>query len=128
MKIPKGYILVKEEDWNKLQNQVVELQQVIDKLQSRIIELENQLNKNSTNSHKPSSTDVFRKPIQNNREKSNNKQGAQPGHSGTTLTMDETPDVILFHPVEGICECGRDLSKQPILRVERRQVIDPPAA
>ena len=126
MKIPKGYILVKEEDWNKLQNQVVELQQVIDKLQSRIIELENQLNKNSTNSHKPSSTDVFRKPIQNNREKSNNKQGAQPGHSGTTLTMDETPDAILFHPVEGICECGRDLSKQPILRVERRQVIDLP--
>ena len=95
-------------------------------LQSRVIELEQQLNKNSSNSHKPSSTDVFRKPIQNNREKSDKKQGAQPGHKGTTLTMVEIPDKIVIHIVGGKCDCGRDLSRQPIIKVERRQVIDIP--
>jgi transposase len=40
--------------------------------------------------------------------------------------MVENPDKIIYHPVEGKCECGRDLSKQLLLKVHRRQVIDLP--
>ncbi|MCK9401645.1 MAG: DUF6444 domain-containing protein, partial [Bacteroidales bacterium] len=105
MKIPKGYILVKEEDWRRMQQQVIDMQQLIVVLQNRIVELEQRLNKNSSNSHKSPSSDGFRKPIQNNREKSNKSQGAQPGHKGTTLTMVEDPDKIIFHPVGGKCDC-----------------------
>jgi len=126
MKIPEGYILVKKQDWDRLQQQVKEMQQIIDVLTNRIIELEQCLHKNSSNSHKPPSSDGFRKPIQNNREKSEKKPGGQPGHRGTTLPMVENPDKIIYHPVEGKCECGRDLSKQVLLKVHRRQVIDLP--
>ena len=36
-------------------------------------------------SSKPSSTDGFKKPIQNNREKTGKKAGGQPGHKGMGL-------------------------------------------
>ncbi|MCX6272788.1 MAG: DUF6444 domain-containing protein [Bacteroidetes bacterium] len=92
------------------QDRIVELEQ-------QLKELEQQLKKNSTNSHKPSSTDVFRKPIQNNREKSEKKHGAQPGHKGTTLKMVEKPDKIINRTVDGKCNCGRDLSKQDLIAI-----------
>jgi len=119
MNLPKGYILIKEEDWLRSQKFILDLQ-------LRISELEQRLNKNSSNSHKPPSSDGFRKPVQNNREKSDKKQGAQPGHKGTTLIMTETPDEIIYHPVGGKCDCGRELSRQSLLNVQCRQVIDIP--
>jgi hypothetical protein len=64
-------------------------------LKQRLDILERRIKKNSTNSHKPPSTDSFRKPIQNNREKTDKKQGARNGHPGTTLKMIEHPDQIL---------------------------------
>jgi transposase len=119
MLLPKGYVIVREEDLLLMQQQIISLVE-------RIKELENRLNKDSSNSHKPPSSDSFRKPIQNNREKSNKNQGAQPGHKGTTLTMAEHPDKIIFHPVGGKCDCGRELKMQPTINVQRSQVIDIP--
>jgi BMFP domain-containing protein YqiC len=57
MKIPEGYILVKKQDWDRLQQQVIEMKQIIEVLTNRIIELEQRLHKNSSNSHKPPSSD-----------------------------------------------------------------------
>src|ERR1039457_1388386 len=119
MLLPKGYVIVREEDLLLMQQQIISLVE-------RIKELENRLNKDSSNSHKPPSSDSCRKPIQNNREKSNKNQGAQPGHKGTTLTMVENPDKIILHRVGGKCDCGRELKRQPTINVQRSQVIDIP--
>jgi len=98
---------------------------LISKLEKRVAELESQLNKNSTNSSKPPSSDGFRKSIKNNREKSNRKQGGQPGHKGSGLSIVESPDEIISCKVEKIkCECGHDLRTIKPEREERRQVID----
>lgn len=119
MQLPKGYVIIREEDLLLMQQQIVTLLE-------RISELEHRLNKDSSNSHKPPSSDSFRKPIQNNREKSNKSQGAQPGHKGTMLTMTDDPDKIILHPVRGKCDCGRELRWQPVINVQRSQVIDIP--
>ena len=93
-------------------------------LKERLSILESRINKNSTNSHKPPSTDGFRKPIQNNRVKSGKKPGAQMGHEGTTLKMVDNPDCIVEHRVSGFCSCGCNLTELPVSRVRRNQVIE----
>jgi transposase len=117
MQLPKGYVIIREEELLKMQQQMIAMHQTIEDLQKKI-------NKNSSNSHKPPSSDAFRKPIQNNREKSNKKPGAQPGHKGTTLTMVDNPDRIILHKVTGPCTCGRNLKRLPVVNVQRRQVHD----
>ena len=53
---------------------------------NRISTLEFQSKKNSTNSHKPPSSDGLRKPkTKSLREKTDRKTGGQPGHKGHTL-------------------------------------------
>lgn len=88
MQLPKGYVVIREDELIKMQQQMIAMQQMIEDLQK-------QINKNSSNSHKPPSSENFRKPIQNNREKSDKKPGAQPGHKGSTLTMIDNPDKVI---------------------------------
>ena len=96
-------------------------------LKSRIKELESKLGKNSSNSSKPPSSDGYKKVIQNNREKSDKPQGAQPGHEGTTLKMVDTADKIIVHEVAGTCSgCGLDLKNAGLKNIQRRQVFDLP--
>ena len=76
MEIPKGYILIKEEDFQQLLD-------TIRSLQARVKELEGQKNKDSHNSHIPPSKGIVK--IKNSREKTGNKQGGQQGHKGTTI-------------------------------------------
>ena len=85
VELPYGYILIKESDY-------IELLTLVSKLEERVAELESQLHKNSINSSKPPSSDGLKKVIKNNREKSANKQGAQPGHKGSTLRMVDQAD------------------------------------
>jgi len=124
MQVPKGYILIREEEWLKTKQQVIDLQQMVYHLQELVEHLQKQINKNSTNSHKPPSSDAFRKPIQNNRVQSDKNPGAQPGHKGSTLKMVDNPDRIILHNVEGSCICGRNLAKQPVIDIQKRQVKD----
>lgn len=83
------------------------------------------LSKNSTNSSKPPSTDIFRKPI-SLRTKSGKPSGGQPGHEGCSLSMIDAPNHVIEQPVKGQCTCGRDASKGKLLHYERRQVHDLP--
>ena len=99
---------------------------MIKKLEQRVSELEAQLNKDSSNSHKPPSSDGYSKEIKNNREKSGKSQGAQEGHKGRTLQMVTHADKIIEHKVKRECKCGKDLSQARVLRIERRQVFDLP--
>jgi uncharacterized coiled-coil protein SlyX len=65
----------------------------IKQLETRIKELEQRLNKNSSNSSKPPSSDGLSKPPRTSslRENGKNKSGGQPGHKGDTLKQTRTP-------------------------------------
>src|SRR5450756_464191 len=67
----------------------------ISELEERVKSLEVTLNKNSTNSSKPPSTDNFPREKPNpksSRIKTGKKVGGQPGHVGKTLTLVDNPD------------------------------------
>jgi transposase len=140
-------IKVQQEDINKQQETINKQQEIINKqqetinkqqeiikkqeakireLEFRIKELEGRLHQNSSNSHKPPSSDGLKKVIKNNRVPTNRKSGGQKGHEGKTLKMVEHPDKIIFHSVKGVCDCGKDLEEAEMLRIERRQVFDLP--
>ena len=82
------------------------------------------LNKNSSNSSKPPSTDIVR--TKSLRISTGQKAGGQKGHRGTTLQLSETPDKIVFHRALECSDCGKDISAAGSLRFERRQVYDIP--
>jgi transposase len=97
----------------------------INALETRVAELEARLNKDSHNSSKPPSSDMFRPP-KSLRGKSDKPNGGQPGHEGRSLKQVENPDHVQEHPLSGKCECGRDLAKGKKLGCEKRQVFDVP--
>jgi len=97
----------------------------INKLEEEVIELKAKVNKDSHNSSKPPSSDMFRPP-KSLREKSGRHPGGQPGHEGRSLRQVEKPDHVKGHFLKGACECGRDLSKSKRRGYERRQVFDIP--
>jgi transposase len=59
---------------------------IIDEKDKEILRLKAQIEKDSSTSSKPPSSDGFKK-IPNNREKSEKKQGGQPGHKGNRLNI-----------------------------------------
>jgi transposase len=104
----------------------------IEKLSLRITELEallkdalDKLNKNSHNSSKPPSSDVFQK-TKSLRTASGKKPGGQMGHKGTTLEMTKNPDIIVPHPVQQCSYCQALLTDVPEDHHEKRQVYDLP--
>ncbi|WP_317952458.1 DUF6444 domain-containing protein [Paenibacillus chitinolyticus] len=98
----------------------------ITELEARVTSLENQLKQNSRNSSKPPSSDGYKRPAPKSlRTPGANKSGGQVGHPGSTLRMTQTPDHVIVHPLT-VCTCGCSLIDSPILRTEKRQVIDLP--
>ena len=95
-------------------------------LLTRIEALEQRLGMNSTNSSKPPSSDGLAKPKPKSlREKTGRKPGGQVGHTGTTLTPKENPDIIIKHESQQ-CNCGYDLSGVHGKIIQKRQVADLP--
>jgi len=85
--------------------------------------LHSQINQNSSNSSKPSSTNQYSKP-KSLRVITGRKPGGQPGHKGTTLKKSDKPDVTIVLEPE-ICEnCGADLSDIESTLAETKQVIE----
>jgi hypothetical protein len=102
----------------------------IAELEALVQELRARLDQNSRNSSKPPSSDGYAKEPANKkrslRRKSHRKRGGQRGHQGHHLERREDPDRAVLHPVE-VCEsCGRDLSGEPIVESQSRQVFDLP--
>jgi transposase len=78
---------------------------------ARIRELETRSATDSRNSSKPPSTDGYHKPQpESNRKKTGRKPGGQKGHPGSTLSLSDTPDRVIPHPVTICLQCGLDLS------------------
>lgn len=108
---------------NDLNTEIKTLKEENIKHLAKIAELEAKLNKNSSNSSKPPSSDGLKK-IKNSREKSNNPTGGQSGHRGSTLQKIENPDeIIVLKPKK--CKCGCDLSNVKST-TQTRQVFEIP--
>ena len=71
----------------------LQLTDELNKARSEISRLKAIINKDSTNSSKPSSTNGFRN-VPNSREKSKRRQGAQKGHSGSRLKLPDKIDEL----------------------------------
>ena len=64
------------------------------------------LKKDSSNSCKPSSTNGFKRVVQNNRVKSGRKPGRERGHKRSAPTVSKTPDEVVQVSKVATCTCG----------------------
>ena len=112
----------------KLMDKIAVLEQIVKQQASRIAELEKRLNKNSSNSSKPPSSDGLSKFPRTNspRQKGNHKSGGQVGHKGETLRQVQAPDKIEHHTLSTCPHCLTPLAKVKVLGILKRQVFDIP--
>ena len=98
-------------------------------LRQEVAELRRQLDKNSSNSSKPPSSDGLRKPPRiagSTRGKSGKPSGGQAGHAGGTLKAVAKADVIERHEAEACRHCLAGLTPAMVRGAEKRQVFDLP--
>ncbi len=113
----------------KLRAENAELRAEIARLQAENAELRRRLEMNSSNSHKPPSSDGYRKkraqPALPKGEK--RAPGGQAGHEGKTLRAVEKPDKTVVHLPKQCRLCGRAIgADEPHRVVGKRQVFDLP--
>lgn len=121
--------MVETTDITELKALILSLQTENTTLKATIAELQARIGLNSTNSHKPPTTDgLAKKPAIKPAfsKELGKKVGGQKGHRGKTLLMVEQPDSIHQHGPHHCPQCGLTLTDTPIL-IERRQVFDLPA-
>lgn len=111
--------------FNAIEQEVAGLKTQIGKANEEVARLKAQIAKDSHNSSKPPSSDMYHAP-KNLREKSSRKNGGQPGHQGHTLRQVENPDYVNIHQVHGRCRCGREWSEGELIGYKNRQVFDLP--
>jgi len=100
-----------------LLTKIADLEQVVKQQAARIADLERRLNKNSSNSSKPPSSDGLGKPPRTTslRENGKHKSGGQTGHKGETLKQTETPDIVKKHVLTTCPDCQHALLQSPLL-------------
>ncbi len=96
------------------------LKKEIEKLTDQLETLRNRIKKDSETSDKPSSTNIFKKPM-STRVKSGRKPGGQFGHEGHKLHSYHDPQVIDCPPDQK-CECGGLVRIKGTL--QRKQLVD----
>ena len=113
-----------------LQSHMAALRQENASLKQQVAELRRQLDKNSSNSSKPPSSDGLKKPprvFKSLRGRSGKTSGGQPGHMGDTLRQVDKPDRIERHVATSCRHCHACLTAAMATGEERRQVFDLPA-
>jgi transposase len=101
-------------------------QAVIAKHEARIAQLEMRLNKNSSNSSKPPSSDGLKRTTSLRPGNTGRKPGGQPGHTGHTLHRVPNPDKIVDLQLPQCPQCAMGLTDVEATSIERRQVFDLP--
>ncbi|WP_133129325.1 DUF6444 domain-containing protein [Legionella yabuuchiae] len=117
-----------EQTISTLLAKVAELEKVVQQQAANIAELEKRLNKNSSNSSTPPSSDGLAKPPRTTsfREHGRLTSGGQKGHKGETLKQLESPDLVKKHAVL-TCPDGRcSLASSPVIGIKKRTVFDIP--
>ncbi|MDX8377572.1 MAG: IS66 family transposase [Mariprofundales bacterium] len=121
--------------FTRVDSQLSELCEQLSRQAAAIQALEARLNKDSSNSSKPPSSDgLSKKNIseKENRTESLRKSGQKPnggqdGHQGHTLKQTRTPEYIDYKRVSSCKECGLSLDDTECCGHEERQVFDIPA-
>ena len=116
-----------EEENKLLGEEIKRLHLEIADLKANNKELLDRLSKNSSNSHKPPSSDGYEKPDpKSQRKTSNKKPGGQIGHKGHCLEPVDNPDKVVIYEAETCKACGTDLSDIEETKHECRQEFDIP--
>lgn len=106
------------------------LESKVQTLEAENLELRDRLGLDSTNSHKPPSSDGYKKKTISaalKKEKADKKVGGQSGHQGHHLEMSQTPDKVLVHQASCCSCCGNILSETHYKGIhQKRQVFDMP--
>ncbi|WP_133126887.1 DUF6444 domain-containing protein [Legionella nagasakiensis] len=108
---------------------IAELEKIVAQQAAEIAELKKRLNKDSSNSSKPPSSDGLKKPSRTSslREQGKHPSGGQKGHRGTTLKQVVHPNHVVTHELEQCPDCGRSLVQEVAKGIVKRQVFDLPA-
>lgn len=93
------------EQVNELTRENKILKETVEKQNDQLSKLKSRINKDSNNSDKPSSTNGFKKPIQNSRERTGKSIGGQIGHKGYWLNQFKNAQEIIDKKIEK-CTCG----------------------
>ena len=108
--------------------QITQQAEQIKGLQAQVHDLTARLNKNSSNSSKPPSSDGLNKPkkTRSQRSPSGKQPGGQAGRAGKTLNQVEKPDNVVSHAAASCSGCGHSLEGVDGVCAEKRQVFDIP--
>lgn len=120
--------MVETKDIAQLKALIADQHMLIGQLRAENEELRARLTKNSTNSHKPPSSEgLLKKPTIKPAlpKEAGKKQGGQTGHKGDTLQMSQTPDQIIVQQASHCQQCGLSVQGEGQL-IARRQVFDLP--
>jgi transposase len=109
-----------------LQQLIATQQAEIAMLREQVKRLEGQRAKDSHNSSKPPATDGIKRKTKSLRERSGKKPGGQLGHEGKTLTLVETPDVVVVSRPATCANCHASLEGVAAEGRERRQIQELP--
>ena len=112
-----------------LSGEIAVLRQENAALREEIGDLRRQLDKNSSNSSKPPSSDGLKRPpriLGSTRGKSGKKSGGQTGHKGGTLKQVACPDFVAHYEASACSHCCAGLTAAMVTGVTKRQVFDLP--
>lgn len=102
--------------YENLETLVVKLLKKQEQLEQRLYKLESQLNKNSSNSSKPPSSDSpYKKPDSSNKNEKGKKgkAGAKVGHKGHRQQLMEPTNTIPIHSDKCNCGCKEIINQKP---------------